>query len=172
MAPEVPIRCARPASNTGFMSSARWKAAIWDFTASTMARNHAVRSSLSSGKRSANVTTPMGMDSQALIGSRSGWGGRRAGSSFNWPRSTHESSVEPPPTSTTRAASASWSSRLTHPATDSRASSRGVMTCRCKPVSTSTRAMNSAPLAADRQAWVATARTWGEPRRRRRSAQT
>jgi hypothetical protein len=58
------------------------------------------------------------------------------------------------------------------PATDSWASSLGVMICSRKPVSSATRRTKSGPLVAPRQAWVATAFTRTTLRRRIFSAQT
>ena len=172
MAPEVPIRWARFSSKTGRMGSAWRKAARSSFTRSTMARNQASVASAPSGNCSARVTTPMGMESQALMGS---FEATKVLSSPPRPspvRSTQESSVEPPPTSTTRAASAVRSSRFRQPATESWASSRGAMICRRRPVSSKTRSTNSGPFCAMRQAWVAMALSLTTRRRRTFSALT
>ena len=62
--------------------------------------------------------------------------------------------------------------RFEQPATESRASSRGLMMSRAMPVRASTRARNSSPFSAERQAWVAMARRRTGSRRRTLSAQT
>ena len=99
----------------------------------------------------------MGMESHALIGGRP----RPSRPSR---RSSQEISVEPPPTSSTSAASALRSIRLEQPATDSCASSRGLITSSFSPVRSATLARNSGPFSAARQAWVAIARTLTGPR--------
>ena len=159
MAPDVPTKWARPLSKMGLNGSAMTKASIRCFTSSTMARNQAWLSPTGSGKRSARLTTPTGIETQAVIGKAAAEKSRTRMSSLGSVKSTQDNSVEPPPTSTTRAASAVRSNRFRQPATESWASSRGVITCRRMPVSCATRATKSAPLAAPRQAWVATART-------------
>ena len=165
MAPEVPMMCACPASNSGRRSSAPWNSASWSRKQSTMDRNQAWGGSAPSGNCSARVTTPSGIERQA-------WMGSRPGRVREVRRSIHDSSVEPPPTSTTRAASAWRSMRLAQPATDRRASSLGEMTSSRRPVSAATRSMNSVPFRAERQAWVAMALKRETPRRRTFSALT
>ena len=124
-----------------------------------MARNQPWLSSSRSGKRSARLTTPTGIETQALIGRAEAEKLRTRMSSLGSVRSTQDNSVEPPPTSTTSAASAVRSNRFRQPATDNWASSRGVMICKRIPVSSATRVTKSGPFSAPRQAWVATART-------------
>ena len=92
------------------------------------------------------------------------------GTPSSW--STSTSSVEPPPMSKISAGPSPGSSNLWQPSTASRASSCGSMMSSAMPVSSRTRSTNSRPLAARRQASVATERDSETLRRRSLSAHT
>jgi len=93
------------------------KAAICAFMSSTMPRKLAAAPRVSSGNRSARLTTPIGTDSQAFTDRASALRpGAKSGPKAE--RSIQESSVEPPPTSIHQRRQGGVASRSRHPATE------------------------------------------------------
>ena len=160
MAPEVPTRCASPASKISRKAAAPSKAQD--------ARLHRLhhgadsrrdRSGGASANRSARETTPMGIESQARIGSFHGpdGGDRRRARRPTDPATTARSSRRPRPAPGRRApcgpAGRGSRRRRAAPLPAGRSGAASARSRRRPGRRT------PAPLAAERQAWVATART-------------